>query len=64
MGASAGLEKETNTHEAYTQQFTALCRKCGARRIDQQIGLEALPFCRGGDCGECYLCVMVAVSVT
>ena len=35
---------EGNTyHEAYTTQFSDVCGKCGARRIDQQIGLEATP---------------------
>jgi DNA modification methylase len=35
---------EGNTyHEAYGQQYRDVCGKCGARRVDQQIGLEATP---------------------
>lgn len=35
---------DANTyHEAYTAQYRAACRKCGARRIDSQIGLERTP---------------------
>lgn len=38
---------------------------CGARRIDQQLGLEDRPYCwgwvTGESCGECYCCHLVAV---
>jgi DNA modification methylase len=36
------------------------CR-CGAERIDSQIGLEPVPDCGGLECGECYVCHLVAV---
>jgi len=43
----------------------AVCGRCGARRVDQQLGLEALPFCatweRGPRCEACYICRMVEV---
>lgn len=36
------------------------CLKCGALRIDRQLGLEAVPDClgwaTGNACGECYVC--------
>ena len=45
--------------------YRDLCGKCGARRIDAQIGLEPTPDCLGWatkvPCGQCYVCVMVAV---
>jgi DNA modification methylase len=35
---------ENNTyHEAYTEPFRDVCGKCGATRVDRQIGLEATP---------------------
>lgn len=41
------------------------CRKCGAVRVDQQLGLEASPDCLGwatGErCGACYVCRMTQV---
>lgn len=41
------------------------CIKCGARRIDSQLGLEPIPDClgwaTGQPCGECYVCHMVEV---
>lgn len=41
------------------------CPRCGARRVDQQLGSEALHDCAGwatGDkCGQCFVCHMVAV---
>jgi hypothetical protein len=46
--------------------YRDLCGKCGARRIDQQLGLERLPDCfawaRGVPrCGACYVCKMTDV---
>ena len=42
-----------------------VCLKCGARRIDKQLGLEPVHDClgwaTGNPCGECYVCHMVAV---
>jgi hypothetical protein len=41
------------------------CKRCGARRVDAQLGLEARPDCMGyatgNACGSCYVCGMVAV---
>ena len=35
---------EGNTyHEGYTKQYPNTCKKCGAKRIDDQIGLEQTP---------------------
>lgn len=46
-------------------QYRDICRKCGARRVDKQIGLERSPDClgwaTGSPCGECYVCTMVSV---
>ena len=45
--------------------YRDICGKCGARRIDRQLGLERVPDClgwaTGAPCGECYICHMVAV---
>lgn len=40
------------------------CSKCGAKRIDQQIGAEPSPDCGThgqAQCGRCFVCSMVAV---
>jgi DNA modification methylase len=46
-------------------QYAGECPKCGALRVDQQLGLEPSHDCAGwatGDpCGACYVCRMVAV---
>ena len=52
-------------------QFTDLCGKCGAKRIDQQLGSEPSPDClgwaKGENCAErcwasaCHVCRMVLV---
>lgn len=56
---------ETNAaFKAAGRQFAARCRKCGARRIDQQLGSEPSPDCGThgqAQCGRCFVCVMVAV---
>lgn len=45
--------------------FKSECGKCGARRVDAQLGLEPVHDCAGwakGDkCGACYICHMVEV---
>jgi DNA modification methylase len=41
-----------------------VCQKCGARRIDQQIGSEPSPDCGNhgqAQCGGCFVCTMVEV---
>ena len=46
--------------------YRDICRKCGARRIDAQLGSEPLHDClgwaTGHDCGECYICHMRQVA--
>jgi len=46
-------------------QYRTACQKCGAKRIDMQIGLESVPDClgwaTGAPCGECFVCHMVEV---
>lgn len=43
----------------------SVCRKCGAVRVDQQLGLEKIPDClgwaTGAACGKCYVCHLVAI---
>lgn len=44
--------------------YRDLCGKCGARRVDHQIGSEPFPDCgtQGkAQCGRCFVCNMVAV---
>lgn len=44
--------------------FKVSCEKCGAVRIDQQIGSEPSPDCGThgqAQCGKCFVCSMVAV---
>lgn len=51
-------------HGAGTAYFKSVCGKCGARRIDEQIGSERYPDCGSlgkEQCGECFVCSMVAV---
>ncbi len=47
------------------RQYKDVCRKCGARRTDQQLGAEKIPDClgwaRGEGCGECYVCHILSV---
>jgi DNA modification methylase len=39
-GGPRRITEGNNYHEAYTTQFKDNCGKCGARRIDSQLGLE------------------------
>ena len=62
-GNSPGQKKQESwRHEV---SYKNSCSKCGARRIDQQLGLERVPDClgwaTGNPCGECFICKMVAV---
>jgi DNA modification methylase len=41
--ASGGTFHDSPTPQAIKQQYRAICGKCGAVRIDNQIGLEATP---------------------
>ena len=61
-GGDCRIGENNQTHKKDAKQFADLCGKCGARRVDQQLGLEATPFCGGAlSCGECYVCRMVEV---
>jgi DNA modification methylase len=47
-----------------TEQFKGTCGKCGATRVDRQLGSEPSPDCgtQGkAQCGRCFVCSMVAV---
>lgn len=53
-----------NSTTVHKQVFRSTCLRCGAVRVDRQIGLEESPDCgrRGaGSCGRCYVCAMVRV---
>lgn len=55
LGTGGGVEASSNSVEPYVGGF---CGRCGAKRIDRQIGLEATPdefaVCR--ECGRCAGC--------
>lgn len=66
----AGQKRETKRaaleeRAAGSARYRDHCRRCGARRVDDQLGLELTPDCQGwatGEpCGECFICRMVAV---
>jgi DNA modification methylase len=42
-GGQRRIGEGNNYHEAYTAQYRHTCAKCGARRVDAQIGLERTP---------------------
>ncbi len=49
---------------AQVKQFKDVCKKCGARRVDHQIGAEKSPDCltQGkAQCGECFVCSLVGI---
>ena len=50
--------------KAGVRQYKSKCKKCGAKRIDQQIGAEPSPDCGThgqARCGGCFVCSMVEV---
>src|SRR5262245_3724195 len=53
----------TNGHQQ--EGYGPQCGRCGARRVDGQLGMEALHDClgwaTGEKCGACYICHMVEV---
>ena len=56
---SAGWAKRAQEHKNLTH-----CLKCGARRVDEQIGSEPSPDCGTmgkAQCGGCFVCTMVDV---
>ncbi len=65
---------EGNKQDAVREPMGSVCKKCGARRVDEQLGMEEQPFCdpilvskasreKYGmePCGRCYVCHLVAV---
>jgi DNA modification methylase len=64
--ASSGLEGGKGTVGHNQEGYKTTCPRCGATRIDQQLGLEKLHDCAGWatgqDCGACYICHMRAVA--
>ena len=63
-GGNRKQESRTDT-DALWLPYRDICGKCGARRIDRQLGLERVHDClgwaTGAPCGECYICRMVDV---
>jgi DNA modification methylase len=48
----------------FDKRYKVVCGKCGARRVDRQIGSEPSPDCGThgqAQCGRCFVCTMVAV---
>lgn len=62
---AASAKQLTSAGASTTYRFRDECGKCGAKRVDQQLGLEVVPDCLGWatkqPCGECYVCHMVEV---
>lgn len=60
-GLEGGQKSNGHSQEGYGKE----CLRCGAIRIDNQLGLEQNPDClgwaTGKPCGECYTCHMVQV---
>jgi len=55
--------ESTCDHLRSHKNTKGVCRKCGARRIDQQIGSEPSFDCQSkgqAQCGRCYVCATVA----
>lgn len=66
--SDGGQRRITDDNQYFTgskqQQYKDQCKKCGARRVDMQIGSEPSPDCltRGqAQCGRCFVCSLVAV---
>lgn len=62
LGRPVGAKRQ---EERAARPYMNECGKCGALRVDRQLGLEPIPDCQGwatGDpCGACYVCRLVAV---
>lgn len=65
FGSPAFNENRPSRELTKTAPRSNICHKCGATRIDQQLGMEPLHDCAGwatGEpCGQCFICRMVAV---
>lgn len=65
QGATSQRAGRANV-DAQRQSYKGVCGKCGAVRVDAQIGAEEIPDCgcwltRAPACGQCYVCHMVEV---
>lgn len=64
-GKFTTVNKTNAAFEATARHIAVQCGKCGARRIDAQIGLEEKPDClgwaTGAPCKTCFVCHMVEV---
>lgn len=60
-----GLGPDNAAWKVVQTQYRDACRRCGARRVDKQLGLEAAHDCNGWAtgtrCGACFVCKMTAV---
>lgn len=60
LSASGGVGNQSSNAGSNVAKYKDVCPKCGAVKIDNQLGLEKSPDCLGwatGDyCGECYVC--------
>lgn len=66
QSSTLGGGKKTTNHQQETS-YRDVCAKCGAHRLDAQLGAEKLHDClawaRGEEpCGACYVCAMRAVA--
>lgn len=66
QSSTLGGGKKTTNHQQETS-YRDVCAKCGAHRIDAQLGAEKLHDCLawvcGADpCGACYVCAIRAVA--
>lgn len=63
-GGTRRIKEGNNTHKRTTKQYVGQCSKCGAKRVDMQIGSEPSPDCNThgqAQCGKCFVCAMVKV---
>src|SRR5262245_27184566 len=59
-----GMTGGKDTVDAGNAPYRTTCGKCGARRIDRQLGLEPQVDCGSlgqAQCGQCYVCQQVRV---
>src|SRR5262245_36427006 len=59
-----GMTGGKDTVDAGNAPYRTTCGKCGARRIDRQLGLEPQVDCSSlgqAQCGQCYVCQQVRV---
>jgi DNA modification methylase len=58
-------EKQASSAGSNGDEAKSICPKCGATRVDKQLGLERVHDClgwaTGQPCGSCYVCHLVAV---